>query len=216
MANRVAIVVGATGLVGRHLVKQLLQDDDFTQVKTFSRSPLNINDSEKLSQHIVDFEDIAAWRHKLNGDTLFCCLGTTIKQAKHKEAQRQVDVLYPKRVAEAAHANGVGQAILVSSFGASHNSGSFYLRLKSEVEQAYLALGFDSLIIIRPSVLIGKRASFRFGEWLAGMLLNALSWLPFFTRYRPISGSQVATAMLKAAKRTRSGVNILELEKLQD
>ena len=214
MTPKTAIVVGATGLVGQSLVQQLLAHPEFTCIKTFSRRSLNIEPQSKLQQHVVDFDDLDAWRKDITGDVLFCTLGTTLKQAGSKEKQTKVDLTYPIQIAQAAKSNGVSQAILVSSYGADSTSGSFYLKLKGQLENAFQANGFESLTILRPSVLLGKRSRYRIGESVAAWLLQTFSWLPWARRFRPIAGSQVAKAMIHAALSSPHGVTTRELDEL--
>ena len=124
-----ALVIGATGATGRDLVNQLLTDKDYDEVNVFVRRPLEV-ESPKLKTHIVDFEKPEEWKDLVNGDVAFSCLGTTLKDAGSKEAQRKVDYDYQYNFAKAAKENEVEDYILVSSYGANPKSKIFYSRMK--------------------------------------------------------------------------------------
>jgi uncharacterized protein YbjT (DUF2867 family) len=219
MDNKIALIIGATGLVGQHLVKQLLQDENYQVVHVFVRRlislSLDADPHSKLIQHVVDFNNIHSWQQKLNGDELFCCIGTTLKQAGSKKNQTKIDLELPSEIAQYANTNGVKKVALVSAAGANHVSSSFYLRLKGELEQNLLALNWQQVVIVRPSFLDGHRNEFRFGERFAIALFSFLKYLPWIKNYRPIKAEQVAKRMrlLVDAKPSESLV-IEELEQL--
>src|SRR6056297_119067 len=103
--NKKAIVIGATGLVGSHIVKLLLEDERYSTVKVFHRRSTGL-EHKKLDEQIIDFDNMESWRHQLTGDELYSAMGTTIKKAGSKEAQYKIDVTYPLEVARAAASNG--------------------------------------------------------------------------------------------------------------
>jgi len=136
---------------------------------------------------------------------VFCALGTTMRQAGSEEAFRRVDFDYPVALARATVARGARHFLLVSAVGASTNSRFFYNRVKGEVEAAIIALGFHSLTVARPSLLLGDRGTFRWVEQVgkvAGVLAPA--------RWRPVAAESVARALIAAARRDEPGVRILE------
>lgn len=217
--NKKGLIIGATGLVGKQLTKQLLADDNYSEVHIFVRRLLSLDHNEdlknKITQHIVDFDNIENWQDKLVGDELFCCLGTTLKQAGSKENQTQIDLNIPSKVATYAHHNGVKKAVLVSSTGANEQSSSFYLKLKGQLEQNFIHLDWEQVIIVRPSFLKGKRNQFRLGEELGIGLFRILKFVPFVKRYRPITGKQLAKTMRKlVCQNNPERVVIKELEQL--
>jgi len=194
-----ACVIGATGLVGRELVQQLLIDPDFELVTVFGRRELGIS-HPKLTEERVDFEQIAEWGDHILGDVLFSCLGTTLKQAGSKAAQYQVDYWYQMHAARHAKENRVKHCVLVSAPGASPNSKLFYNRMKGELDRDVAKLDFSRLTILKPSILDGHRETKRVGEILGLYVMKSIGWIPGFKKYRPIHGRVVARAMIAAAK----------------
>ena len=194
-----AIMIGATGLVGSTLTQQLLKDEYFSKVTLLVRKPLAIS-HPKLEQVIFDFEHPDT--SKVKGDVLFCAMGTTLKKAGSKEAQYLIDCEYPYRVGQIAHSNGIENYILVSSIGADANSSSFYLRTKGELEQKLSALGFSKLVSVRPSLILGNRGEFRFGEKLGVVLDSILSPLMIgsLKKYRGVHVDKIVRMLIKASK----------------
>ncbi len=190
-----AIVVGATGLVGSELVDCLAAAEHITSIVTITRRAM-AHSSDKVRNHVVDFERLSDHADLLNGDMLFSCLGTTLKQAKTIDAQRKVDLWYQYESAQLAANNGVAHYLLVSSSGASAKSVSPYLRMKGELEDKVQRLAFPHISIFQPSLLVGDRNQPRLGEAVAAMLMPTLCKLPGLRRYRPISGCEVARKMV--------------------
>ena len=164
-----ALVIGATGAVGKDLVDQLLKDDSFERVDVFVRREMPLL-SSKLVSHVVDFDHPEIWAELLTGDVLFSCLGTTIKAAGSQDAQWKVDYTYQYDAARAARANGVRQYILVSSVGADAKSKIFYSRMKGQLDEDVEKLGFPGCFILRPPSLI-RKGSDRFGEKVGVVVL---------------------------------------------
>jgi len=208
-----AVVIGSTGLVGKALVRALLTSDDIKSVNALSRRPLGFEHA-KLNNVIVDFEMLENHRDEFRADYLFCCLGTTKKQVGTLEAQRKVDVDFQYRSAKIAKAEGVQHCLLVSSSGANPSSLSPYLKMKGDLERLITTLDFEKLSIVQPSVLHGPRDDSRFGESLAVKLLGAASWVPGVSRYRPISGEQVAAKLLAIALEQDHARQVYRLEQL--
>jgi uncharacterized protein YbjT (DUF2867 family) len=209
----IAILVGATGLVGAEIMSLLLADSKIERVVSLGRRKTETT-HEKLEQHAVDLGDPASFREKVRGDFLFSALGTTLKKAGSKDAQRLVDVTYPLNVAKVAAEHGVKGYGLVSAVGADAGSMMFYNRIKGELESAVQALGFERVRIARPSVLTGDREESRGGEALAASALGALRFIPGLRKYRPISGRVVARALVSAVEDSTPGVQMLEPERL--
>jgi len=209
MPKRTVLLLGATGLVGSHLLKGLLADDSCGKILVLSRSPIGARfDSTRLDARLVDFEQPAEWREQVAADQVICALGTTIRKAGSRRAFRRVDFDYPLIVAQAARNLGCRHFLLVSAMGANPNSRIFYNRVKGELEAALLTLEFDSLSIFRPSLLLGQRSEFRLGE-AVGQVLGR--WLGFAIprAFRPVSAGTVAAAMLQIAARNPVGHRIV-------
>lgn len=192
-----ANVIGATGLVGKQLVKQLLRNPAFEKVRAFVRSDMAI-EHPKLEQHLTDFNDESTWEKNLQGDVLFSALGTTLKKAGSKEKQYETDVTFNLNFAKRAKENGIKTYILVSSVGANANSSIFYSRIKGELDEKADKLDFNKLIILRPSALSGDREETRWMEKLSIPVTKLITRF-ILKKYRPIEAATVAKAMINAA-----------------
>ncbi|HZH74112.1 MAG TPA: NAD(P)H-binding protein [Mariniphaga sp.] len=192
-----ANVIGATGLVGKHLVRMLLEHPYFKLVRIFVRKDTGIT-HPKLEQKIMDFNDKNSWARSLTGDVLFSALGTTRKKAGGKDKQYEVDFRYNLNFANKAKENGVGTYVLVSSVGADSGSSLFYSRMKGELDDAVINLKFNKIVILRPSALTGSREETRWSEKLSFPIATFITKF-FMKKYRPIEAETVAMAMIKAA-----------------
>ncbi|NWF89602.1 MAG: NAD(P)H-binding protein [Ignavibacteriaceae bacterium] len=196
---KTAIVIGATGLVGKCIVNHLIHDDRYNVIKVFTRRTLNLV-NPKLQEYLVDFDMIKLWKDKIRGDDLFSAMGTTIKQAGSQEKQLKVDFHYQYEFAKAACENGVNKYLLVSSAGANSKSSNFYLRIKGELDDKIIALSFNQIFIFRPSILVGQRDIKRFQEDVGIKLMKYLTkFIPLIKKYRPIEATTVAKAMIESA-----------------
>lgn len=190
-------VTGATGLVGKALVKQLLDEDAVEKVNVFVRRSTGIR-HPKLREQVIDFEHPESWKPLVAGDVLFSTLGTTLKKAKSKANQYRVDFTYQYEFARAAAENGVPVYVLVSSAGADSRSAIFYSRMKGELDEAVRLLPFAHCTILRPSILVGAREERRPAEvWAAAITTVVTRYL--FREYRPVAAETVARAMIAAA-----------------
>lgn len=211
---RTALIAGASGLVGRAILQGLLADDSVAAVHALGRRDLPLQ-HPKLTQHRVDFSKASLALPRVG--EAFIALGTTIKVAGSQEAFRAVDFEAVLAVARTAKAAGATRLGVVSALGANPHSRVFYNRVKGEMEEALSALGFETLVIARPSFLIGDREALgqpeRRGEKLA---LDVSRWLaPLIPHnYKPIDASRVARALLAAVPATR-GRRVLMSEEMQ-
>lgn len=214
--NKTALVVGATGLIGRCCVQQLLADAYYQQVMVLVRRPLPMQ-HPKLVQHIVDFEQMMDHFPDITPDDVFCCLGTTIKTAGSTSAFRRVDFDYPLRIAKQCLRQGASGFLVVSAMGASPTSSLFYNRVKGDLASGLMKLGYTSLHIFRPSLLWGARSEKRLLESLGKLCLRALSFLLIgpLRPYRAIQANAVAAAMLQAAKQGNTGLLIYPSQQIQ-
>lgn len=193
---RSAVVVGATGLVGSELVKQLCDNPYYISVTTLTRRPFSFS-HKKLTKQIVDFDGLQE-RDFGYAEDVFCCLGTTRKKAGTREEFEKVDVEYPLRVAQIAKKLGANHFIVISAMGANERSAAYYNRVKGKLEKELMELELSRLSIVRPSLLVGKRDEFRFGEKMGEGALKVLNPALFgpLKKYRSIEASQVAEAMI--------------------
>ncbi|WP_312344510.1 NAD(P)H-binding protein [Chryseobacterium binzhouense] len=204
-----ALVIGATGATGKDLVQQLLLDNDFNEVNVFVRKPLNIY-NDKLKTQVIDFEKPEEWKNLVDGDVAFSCLGTTLKDAGSKEAQRKVDVDYQYEFAKAAKENNVEDYILVSSYGADPKSKIFYSRMKGELEQAVRNLHFNKITIFKPGML-ERKDSERTGEVLGSRIIKFANKLGLFESQKPLPTAVLAKAMINASKIKSNGYSSIKL-----
>jgi len=195
-----AIVFGATGLVGSHLINILISDNRYDQIKVFTRRKLTIK-NPKIKEYVIDLFHIKNYSENVKGDDLFYCIGTTSKKSKSKEEYREIEYQLPLNIAKIATKNNIQNFVIISSIGANAMSKSLYLQNKGELEDVLLKLSLNSLIILRPSLLLGKRSEFRIWEELGKYIFYPFSFLMFgkFKKYRPIKASDVAKCMIKMA-----------------
>lgn len=210
------VLAGASGLIGHELLRQALADPQLQAVHALvRRKPADTPADPRLHWLPVDFGALPALPR---ADAAFCALGTTIKAAGSQAAFRAVDFDAVLAFARAAQAAGIERLAVVSALGADARSGVFYNRVKGEMEQALAALGFATLVIARPSLLIGDRAALgqplRFGERLAQAVSAPLARL-IPARVRPVAAETVARGMLAAMRQPDTGVRIIESGELQ-
>ncbi|MFO7873805.1 MAG: NAD(P)H-binding protein [Bacteroidales bacterium] len=208
-----AVIIGATGLVGSHLLNQLLADERFNGVRVLTRRPTQVA-HPKLTEHTIDFNDTGSWASLVKGDVLYLCLGTTRTKAGGKKPQYKVDYTYQYRVAEAASANNVPAVVLVSSAGADAQSRLFYLRMKGELEEDLRQLPFERRIFIRPGALTGIRHEKRILEHAGVAVLRLLNCVGVMRKLSPIHADTVARAMVKAALVASPETSIYEGEEV--
>ncbi|MDQ1911810.1 NAD(P)H-binding protein [Paenibacillus sp. GD4] len=207
-----ALVAGATGLVGRELVRILLNQEEYAKVTVLVRRRMNL-EHPKLEQLVVDYDRLEGLAGELvEGASLFCTLGTTMKQAGSKELFELVDYEYPMTLGRLAKRYGAEQMLIVTAMGAKRGSLFYYNRVKGKVEEELGKLGLPKLCIFRPSLLLGDRQEKRAGEQAA---MKAADKLPFLfsgplERYKPIRAEQVAAAMAAAANNNIEGTRIYE------
>ena len=215
MAQKHALIAGATGLVGNQLLQELIRGRHYHTITLLSRREVETN-SKRVETKIVDFDDFTA-DDLPEADDVFCCLGTTIKEAGSKEAFREVDFHYPLKLARLSLKRGAQQYLLVSAMGADKNSRFFYNQVKGEVEEAVAGEGFKALHIFRPSVLLGERGETRFGEKIAQVAMQGATPLMVgnFKKYRPIEAYDLAKAMVHMAKKELEGTYVFESDKIE-
>lgn len=211
--NRTALLAGGTGLVGGHVLEQLLADDTWSRVVAVGRRTTSLR-HEKLEQRVLDLGALEAQGDLPRVDDIFCCLGTTIKQAGSQAAFRRVDHDFVVGLARVGLRLGTTQFLLVSAIGADPESRVFYSRVKGEAEAAVRKLPYRAVQIFRPGLLLGERSEFRLGERVAMLvtpLLHPLLAGPL-RRFRSIKASDVARAMVRIAREAPQGPNVWEYD----
>lgn len=209
---RIALVAGATGLVGNLLVQRLLDSGAYDRIKLLTRRALSIDDS-RVENIISDYSDLDTLGSKLKADDVFCCLGTTLKKAGSRAAFEKVDYQMVVDLARASHVAGAKQFMVISAAGTAEHSPSFYSRVKAHMERDVSAVGFDAVHIVRPALLIGAREERRPAEHISQMLMPLFNplLLGSLKKYRSARGEDVADALLQLARRETRGVHIHHL-----
>lgn len=217
VAARVALVAGATGLVGQAVLAGLLTDKHYTAVHAVGRRHLALT-HPKLTSHAVDFLNLTSLPGIEHVDDVFIALGTTIKVAGSEAAFRAVDFDAVLAIARAARQAGARRLGVVSAMGADPDSSVFYNRVKGEMEAALRALHFPVLVIARPSLLTGNRTSLkqakRLGETLGSV---AMHWFkPLIPlNYQAIPAEQVGQSLVDAVRDAKDGTHLLLSGQLQ-
>jgi len=212
--NKTALLSGGTGLIGSQLLELLLKDNLYDKVIALSRKPLSSN-HPKLENVVMDFDKLAEQSDALRADDVFCCLGTTMKQAGSQKAFYKVDFEYPLQIAKITRALGARQYLLVTALGANKKSSIYYNRVKGEIEEAVGNQDFESYHIFRPSFLQGPRIENRPGEQATNTFFKMFGFL-VPRKFKAIDSIKVARAMLFKAKEEKSGRFIYESGALQD
>jgi len=199
--SKTAIIIGATGLTGGILLKNLIADPSYEKIKLFSRSAVS-NTSLKVEEYIIDLFRIGEYKDQFVGDEVFCCIGTTASKTKDKELYRAIDYGIPVNAAKLAVENNIKTFLVISSMGANVSSSIFYNKTKGEMERDVLELNIKNTFILRPSLIGGKRHEFRMGERIAKGLMSLLSplFLGTLKKYKIIHPEKIATCMQKLAK----------------
>ncbi|SHH21075.1 NAD dependent epimerase/dehydratase family protein [Chryseolinea serpens] len=209
-----ALVIGATGATGKDLVDILLHDADYTSVVIFVRAATQ-RSHPKLTEILTDFDNLDTVSPFVHGDVWFSCLGTTLKTAGSKDKQWHIDFEIPLKFAELAKRNGVLRAVLLSAYGAKASSPLFYSMVKGKLEDQIEALAFHQYIIFKPAMLLRKNTD-RSGERVSAPLLNVLSGLGLFRKFKPLPTSVLAEKMAKAPKTLSTGLHIIMPDKIRD
>ena len=197
---KTALLFGASGLVGSHLLNQLIKDTNYSKIKLFVRSVTEIIDP-KVEIIKIDFNNLQNHKEDFKGDDCFFCIGTTKKNSSDKDEYRRVELDIPKEIAKIAKLNLVNSFIFVSAIYANPNSSGDYVRFKGLVEEELKRLNFPKLVLMRPSFLMGDRKEKRVGEKIGIFVFKLLSPLLLgpLKKMRPINAETVAKAMIRAA-----------------
>lgn len=212
---KTALLFGATGLTGRYVYQYLLRKEQYTTIRVFTRSPFLV-DEPKVENILVDFEKLSLYENQFAGDVIFYCLGTTRRKAGSKENFRKVDYEYVAKIAEIAERVGVKKFLVISSLGADAKSKNYYLHVKGEMENFLINSTIPQVVILRPSLLLGRREEFRLGEELVKQIYSFLKFLFIgpLKRYRGIHAKTVARAMVRLADIDTIGRQIIPSDQI--
>ncbi|SDM68278.1 Semialdehyde dehydrogenase, NAD binding domain [Fictibacillus solisalsi] len=215
--GKTAVIAGATGLVGRELLRLLVESNTYEHIIVFTRRKTGIR-IEKVTEVITDFNGLEEHTQYFKAADVFCCLGTTIKKAKTKEDFRRVDLHYPVVMSRIAADQRAHSFLVISALGADMDSRFFYSRVKGEMEGNVVKEGVPLIGIFRPSLLTGEREEFRAGERAADWIFGRFSFLfkGGLKKYRPVKASSVAAAMFEFAQKEKTGVHLISSEEMNE
>lgn len=204
--KKIALIAGASGLVGGHCLAFLLENENYSSVISIGRKRLAVS-HPKLQQHLVDFNQLETYEDLFKVNHVFCCLGTTIKTAGSKEKFRLVDYGFPMKMAQLAQSEGVEVYSIITAMGANAQSAFFYNQVKGEVENELKTLDIPAIHILQPALLLGNRNESRMGEAIAQTVFKVIN--PFFVgklkQFKGISGERVAQTMVALANNGTKG-----------
>ncbi len=205
--KKTALLLGASGLTGSCLLELLLQNDNYQKVIIYVRKSTGFK-NPKLLEKQFDFDNC---NESVEANDVFCCLGTTIKKAKTKEAFKKVDLEYPIKIAQIQFSAGSTKFLVVSAMGADKNSSIFYSRTKGEIEDQLQNIGYSSLTIFRPSFITGERKEKRMGESIGISLFQIINPILVgpLKKYQSVSAHSIALAMVHEANSENKGTSVL-------
>ena len=213
---KTALLFGSTGLVGGHVLNQLIQNDNYSKIKIFVRSPIQI-DSSKVEVIKTDFNNLEKHKEQIVGDECYFCIGTTKKNSPDKNEYQRIELDIPKQIAQIVKSNNINSYLFVSSGYANSKSSGDYLKYKGLVEEEILSLGFSKIGIMRPSFILGNRKEFRLGEKIGIIIFKLLN--PLFVgslrKMRSIHSETIAKAMIKLAN-SNIDQKIFESDQISD
>ena len=197
---KTALIFGSSGLIGGHLLNQLIKENNYNKIKIFVRSDLKINDP-KVEIIMTDFNNLENHKEDIKGDDCFFCIGTTKQNSPDKNEYQRVELEVPKQIAQIAKSNLVKSFIFVSALYANPKSSGNYVRFKGQVEEELKRLDFPKLALMRPSFLMGERKEKRVGEKIGIFVFKVISPLLLgpLKKMRPIHSKTVAKVMIRAA-----------------
>ena len=204
---KTALLFGVTGLIGSHLLNLLISNNNYSKIKVFVRSSIELNDP-KIEIIQTDFNNLKNHKEEIKGDDCFFCIGTTKKNSPDKNEYKRVELEVPKQVAQIAKSNLVNSFVFVSSGYADPKSSGDYLKFKGLVEEDLIRLNFPKLGIMRPSFLLGARQEKRVGEKIGIFIFKLLSplFLGPLKKMKPIHSATVAKAMIAITQNNHSKI----------
>lgn len=219
MSGKTALIVGATGLVGKELLNVLLENGHYSKILIVGRNSTGVKDNS-IEELLINFDNLADYKDQISAHDYYCCIGTAMEVAKSKEAFYKVDFTYTLELAKMSLADThCCQFHVVSSYGANANSGLFYNAIKGKIEDALIGLNLRALHIFQPSLLLGVRNNFRLWEEAAKIVSSVLSFFIIGSRLKfwAIEGREVAKSMFYVALSGEVGVHVhkpLEMKRI--
>jgi uncharacterized protein YbjT (DUF2867 family) len=210
---KTAVVAGASGLIGKELVQKLINSDQYRLIYILSRrksGPMN----PKIRELVINFDQIDSLTFDVPIDDVFCTLGTTMKQAGSQDNFKKVDYQYVVALAKLAKSQGASKFLVISSMGANSKSSVFYNCVKGMTEDTLKTIGFEQLVILRPSLLQGKRSEIRIAERVSLFIMRMLNFL-IPVNYKAIPSEKVADAMLKMAIQSGPKFSVIKSGEMQ-
>ena len=206
--NKTVTLFGSTGLIGSEVLKLLINDNYFENINIISRKKISL-DSKKIKNYTINFSNLEEYKKVISKDQIvIASIGTTQSKVNfNKSEYRKVDYDIHLNIAKACKTNQASSFCFVSSAGANEKSKNFYLALKGEIDNSIMHLGLNTCLIFRPSLLLGKRNEFRFGEIIAQKIMPLFSFL-MKSEYKPIKAVDVAKSIVNESKKIISGNRI--------
>ncbi|WP_417443085.1 NAD-dependent epimerase/dehydratase family protein [Joostella sp.] len=213
--GKTAIILGATGLTGSTLLKQLLNDDRYKTIKLFSRSSIN-KENPKIKEYIVDMFDLMLHHDDFTADEVFCCIGTTKSKTPDKAKYKAIDYGIPVAAAMLCKKNNINTYAVISSMGADSESAIFYNRIKGKMEDEVMSLHIPKTFILQPSLIAGKRDESRPAEWFFKQLMKGLNYIMVgpLKKYQSITPDKIAKSMVYLANSNR-GTAVIKNDEIQ-
>jgi uncharacterized protein YbjT (DUF2867 family) len=213
MKQKTAIIIGATGLTGSFVLKQLLEDNRYDQIKVFGRNSCGIN-HPKLKEYLGDLFNLAEFESDFKADEVYVCIGTTKKKTPNQDDYRKIDFGIPVSVADLCEKNNISTLLVISSIGANAKSKIFYTQLKGEMEEAVLERKITNTYLFRPSFIGGNRTDKRAGEKLGIAIAKGTSFLMIgpLKQYKMITGENLAKALIRIANGAKKSGIISSIE----
>tara|TARA_B100000963_G_scaffold359998_1_gene389196 strand:+ start:2455 stop:3108 length:654 start_codon:yes stop_codon:yes gene_type:complete len=206
--NKTVTLFGSTGLIGGEILKLLINDNYYENINIITRKKVKV-ESKKIKNYTIDFANPEEYKKVIKkGNVIIASIGTTQSKVNfNKTEYRKIDYDIHLNIAKACKSNGASSFSFVSSAGANSKSKNFYLKLKGDIENSIVQLGLESCLIFRPSLLLGKRKEFRFGEIIAQKFIPLISFL-MKSDYKPIKANYVAKSILNETKKKMKGCKV--------
>ena len=214
--KKTVALFGSTGLIGGEILKLLIDDDHYEAINVITRKKVNVK-SKKIKNYIIDFSNPEDYKKVIKKENIIIAsIGTTQSKVNfNKTEYRKVDYDILLNIAKACKSNQASSFCFISSAGANEKSKNFYLGLKGEIENSIMQLGLNTCLIFRPSLLLGKRNEFRFGEIIAQKFMPIFSFL-MKSEYKPIKAVDVAKSIVNECKKIVSGNKIYHYSEIKN